>query len=197
MQTYGEYAPTSFDTKGLALDDQQNWLVVIGRNRDSDHLAQSNFDCALKALGGESDDVEVHRFGHWACGWLEIIIVRPDTDAANEATEIESCLADYPLLDENDLSKREYEAYNEEWESWGAREFRSELVRKLDLDEATEERLDDAGQGELQEFFESLVPSGCYMEDGSPVIRRAMHDVTIDNVIDFLDSLDDKSPALL
>jgi len=85
MQTYSEYAPTSFDHKGLLLPDRQDWLVLIGRNRDSECLVNSNFDCALAQLGGESDHVEVHNFGHWACGWLEIIIVKPDRPEAKIA----------------------------------------------------------------------------------------------------------------
>lgn len=189
MQTYAEYAPTSFDAKGLALPDQGAWLVVIGRNRDSNHLDESNFDTALQALGGESDDVEVHRFGHWACGWLEVIIVRPDTTASAVAARLEERLESYLVLNEDDWSSREQDAYNEAWTDWGASEFRSELVKRLDLDEATEDRLDAADVGRLQEFFESLVSSGDYAENGAPVIRRAMHSVTIDDVTEFLDSL--------
>jgi hypothetical protein len=34
-------------------------FVFLGRNRDSDLLTLSNFDCALKAIGGESDTVRV------------------------------------------------------------------------------------------------------------------------------------------
>jgi hypothetical protein len=121
MQTYREYAPTSFDAKGLLLPDQQDWLVVIGRNRDSGHLDNSNFDSALASMGGESDDVEVHSFNHWACGWLEIIIVRPDTDASRTAEEIRKRLENYPVLNEHDYSKRQYEAAAEYWDSMSPR----------------------------------------------------------------------------
>ena len=114
MQRYKEFRPTGFDCKGLALDDRQEWFVLpCGRNRDSGCLDESNFACALKSLGGESDDVEVHRFGHWACGWFEIIIVRPESAAEKEARDIEAALADYVVLDESDFSEREYEAANE------------------------------------------------------------------------------------
>src|SRR5690349_11232303 len=106
MKPYREFRPTGFDPRGLALDDQQDWLVLpCTRNRDSDCLTESNFDAALKQLGGESDDCEVHRFRHWACGWFEIIIVRPGSAAEKEAHEIEAALDDYPVLDEMDLSE--------------------------------------------------------------------------------------------
>jgi hypothetical protein len=121
MQTYREYSPTSFDTKGLLLPDQQDWFVVIGRNRDSGHLDNSNFDSALASMGGESDDVEIHNFGHWACGWLEIIIVRPNTDASRTAEEIRERLENYPVLDEHDYCEREYEAAAEYWDSMSPR----------------------------------------------------------------------------
>jgi hypothetical protein len=116
MQRYKDYAPTPHDTRGLALDDRQDWLVVIGRNRDSDCLAESNWHAALERLGGEGDSVEVHRFGHWACGWLEIIIVAPEGPQAVEAHRIEDDLDTYPILDENDHSEREQAAAEETWE---------------------------------------------------------------------------------
>ncbi len=116
MITYREYAPTQFDSPGLALDDRQDWLVLpCGRNRDSDCLGESNFEAALAILGGEGEDTEVHRFGHWACGWLEIIIVRPGTAAETEANSIEDAMANYPILDEQDYSERENDAANMYW----------------------------------------------------------------------------------
>ena len=49
MQTYREYSPTSFDVKGLALDDRQDWLVLgVSKTRDSEPRALSNFDATIK-----------------------------------------------------------------------------------------------------------------------------------------------------
>lgn len=115
MQRYKDFRPTGFDPKGLALDDRQDWLVFLGRNRDSDILTESNFDAALKALGGEGDDVEIHRFGHWACGWFEVILIRPDSDAASLAVDMEVALDGYPVLDESDFSQRETEEADRIW----------------------------------------------------------------------------------
>ncbi len=110
METYSNYSPTAFDDKGIVLDDRQNWLVLpCGQNRDSEALDLSNFENALEILGGESETVEVHRFGHWACGWIEIIIVQPDTEEHSKALEIESALENYPVLNDEDFSAREYE----------------------------------------------------------------------------------------
>ena len=91
-------------------------MFPCGRNRDSDLLEESNFACALKELGGEGENVEVHRFGHWASGWFEILIVNPNTEAAKEALRLEEKLNNYPVLDEDDFSQRRYDAgeYDEE-----------------------------------------------------------------------------------
>jgi hypothetical protein len=108
LQTYREYQPTQFDRKGLGLPDQGDWIVVpVGRNRDSDALGESNFRVAVQTLGGESETVEVHRFGHWACGWFEILIAHPDRRADVEA--IAKRLDNYPILNEDDFSALEYE----------------------------------------------------------------------------------------
>ncbi len=115
MQTYKQFKPTGFDCKGLGLEDRQDWLVSLSRNRDSDTLTESNFAVALDTMGGESDTVEVHRFGHWACEWFEIILVCPGTSAAKEAEEIEAALADYPVLDDTDFSEREQAEADQTW----------------------------------------------------------------------------------
>jgi len=115
MERYSEYAPTGFDSKGLALEDRQDWFVLIGRNRDSGIRAQSNWAAALKMLRKGSRAYEVHRFGHWACGWLEIVIVKPGTKAELIGLEIEKALENYPILDEHDHSEREWEVIASNW----------------------------------------------------------------------------------
>lgn len=131
MIPYREFAPTGFDTEGLnAYDmgtdedpDRSGWLVApVSRTRDSGPLAESNFAAFLEIVGGESDDVEVHRFGHWGPGWFEIILVRPGTEAAAGAKRAESSLEDRPVLDEMDYSAREWEAKEETWRWMGLRE---------------------------------------------------------------------------
>lgn len=118
MKSYRDWAPTPFDVKGLNCEDRQNWLVApCSQNRDSCALARSNFEAQIKRLGGESATVEVHRFGHWACGWLEIVIVKPESKAAEECDRIESELEDYPVLDEDHYSSLQCEDANEYWQN--------------------------------------------------------------------------------
>ncbi len=119
MKTYRDYQPTGFDARGLCADEYDigHFLVLLGRNRDSGTLAESNWHNALKQLGGESDVVQVHRFGHWACGWFELILVdSKDEDKVRIAEEIEGCLEEYCVLDDEDYSARQWEAASHSWE---------------------------------------------------------------------------------
>jgi hypothetical protein len=119
LPRYADWAPTGFDTPGLNRydlncdgDDRSDWRVLpVMQTRDSGPLELSNFAAALEALGGEGPAVEVHRFGHWGPGWYEIIIVDPEDETVVEVAGGIACrLKDYPLLDEEDCSRREYEA---------------------------------------------------------------------------------------
>jgi hypothetical protein len=105
---YREYRPTQFDHNIPFQDERDEWIVApVMRTRDSNVFEESNFQAALKILGGESETVEVHRFGHWGPGWFEIIIVHPGR--VDQVEEMQRRLENYPVLDEEDLSMREHE----------------------------------------------------------------------------------------
>lgn len=163
MIKYSEFRPTSFDYKGLGLPEQQDWLVLgLSRNRDSGELDQSNFDAALKSLGGESDTVEVHRFGHWGPGWFEIILIKPGSTQVEIGESIEASLSDYPILDEEDFSSREWESYTEGWDNYARRDFIKGLKAEFGLSDAAYDALDDCDSEQLREFFQTCNPSGDY-----------------------------------
>lgn len=176
METYSKFAPTQFDTKGLGLDERQEWLVApVSQTRDSGSLETSNFAAFLKAIGGESETVEVHRFGHWGPGWFEIILIDPaDATAVQTATEMESSLEDYPVLDESDLSERENDAYTQSWEDYGNSDFLSLLVKHQGLSNEAEDALYYVPSDTMREYFESLIPSGDYSADEDGVSGRQM-----------------------
>lgn len=119
LQRYAEFAPTQFDSRGAFLPDREEWLVgPCSRTRDSDTLTESNFASLLEILGKtdpEGDNWEVHRFGHWGPGWFEIVLIKPETPAAERAEEVTRALEDYPVLNEDDYSIREFEAACEAW----------------------------------------------------------------------------------
>ena len=54
-------------------------------------------------------------FNHWACGWIDELMVHEDAPEAVLilAANIHSQLQDYPILDEEDYSRREFEAEEE------------------------------------------------------------------------------------
>ena len=122
LQPYSEFQPTGFDARGLACDDQQDWLVCpvsITRDTPECALEASNFAVMqqiLDKLDPDFEDHEVHRFGHWGPGWFEIILVRPDTACAKEAEECAGALENYPVLDDSDFSEREFNWACQEWE---------------------------------------------------------------------------------
>lgn len=131
MQLYKDFRPTALDTSGLALDERQDWLVFPhSRTRDSGCLAESNFHVALKSLGGKSETVEVHRFGHWGPGWFEIILIDPKDEArVKDANEMIGALANYPVLDDEDHSRREQEAADLAWKNCYGDKERIEYIR--------------------------------------------------------------------
>jgi len=128
MQPYGKYAPTPLDTKGLALPDRQDWLVgPCTLSRDSDAVSRANWQALLNLLRATDGDFEVHRFGHWACGWFELLLVRPGSAAETMAHDAESALADYPILDDELFSLEEHSDAIETWRAMRHRERRTLL----------------------------------------------------------------------
>jgi len=106
------------------------WLVLLTRSRDSDCLTESNWTVALDRLGGEGDDVQIDRFGHWACGWWEALSVRKGSEAEKVAEEMEEALADYPVLDDQHFSELETEEADRIWESCYSPKERIEYIRE-------------------------------------------------------------------
>lgn len=93
----------------------EGYYVFLSQTRDSDALTRSNFECALKELGGVNDYAVVVTYErHWACGWLETILIhKTNTQALKIADDILWSLADYPVLDEEHYSELEYEENHE------------------------------------------------------------------------------------
>lgn len=117
MQLYKDYQPTQFDSKSNFMGNTENidnWYVApVIKTRDAKIFDQVNFDAVLELLGGESDKVEIHSFGHWACGWYELILVHPDLKGDLE--KLEKRLNDYPVLNEDEYSNRVFNAACDYW----------------------------------------------------------------------------------
>jgi hypothetical protein len=120
---------------GTSSEFQQksNWLLFpAGVHRDSDALARSNHRVALRLLSEvdpDEKDHEVCRFGHWAVGWIDEIIVKPGTKCATSAETCERRLANYPILDESDHTEEEQTEADETWANCYNDRQRLEYIR--------------------------------------------------------------------
>ncbi len=139
-------------------DDIDDWFIApIGQNRDSDILTESNFAMAVEALekaeGEGGDDFRVISCNHWACGWVEYIILRPGSKCVEVMEDIESRLEDYPVLNDEDFSEREYNDFVDSWECYGCRDFVKELVKMIDDQPDAVDFLEGLGGDVMMEFY--------------------------------------------
>jgi len=105
--------------ESFAWHDQPNspedYCIVYTHNRDSGLVAQSNADAIAKLLAEFPNDVIEEHHSHWAVGWVDGYAIRVYrrgviTKGFRAYCDILTRLDDYPLLDEEDYSKREYES---------------------------------------------------------------------------------------
>lgn len=101
------------------LDDADQWCIVYSHNRDSGLLDQSNAEAIDKAMEpfteGDDPDVMAEHHHHWACGWIDGWAIRVYRDgqitkAFKAYHALAERLANYPILEEEDYSRREFEA---------------------------------------------------------------------------------------
>lgn len=101
------------------LDDPDNWTILYSHNRDSGLLDQSNADAIDKAMKPftEADDPDVvfESHSHWAVGHVDGMSIRvyrngQITKAFRTYHALAERLANYPVLDEEDYSRREFDA---------------------------------------------------------------------------------------
>jgi hypothetical protein len=95
--------------------DAENWALVYTHNRDSGLLDQSNAAQIEEALETFSEDVRFESHSHWAVGHVDGFSIRvyrdgQITEAFLKYAELRERLEDYPILDDEDYSRREYEA---------------------------------------------------------------------------------------
>jgi hypothetical protein len=158
LQRYGDFRPTQFDSRGLGLEDRQDWTVApVSQTRDSDTLAQSNFRTVerdLERIDPDGSDHETHRFGHWGPGWFEIILARPGSACADALREWAGALADYPIADENDWSELQLERAGDAWESMGLRDRMEACVRYgVSIFAARRDWIPESPTGELDGYL--------------------------------------------
>jgi hypothetical protein len=152
------------------IDDPENWAIVYTHNRDSGLLDQSNADAITEAMEPftETDDPDVvfESHDHWAVGHVDGFAIRvyrdsEITDAFCTYHELAERLADYPVLDEVDYSKREYEATLENIADAAWR-----VKREYDLPDGWEGDVFSWFWGHRQSAVENRDDQGGYPEEG-------------------------------
>lgn len=106
-------------SRARELDDADQWCIVYTHQRDSGLLDQSNAHAIEAALEpyteGDDPDVVDEHHSHWAVGWIDGVSIRVFkkgriTKAFRAHHELAQRLDEYPVLNEEDYSRREYEA---------------------------------------------------------------------------------------
>ncbi len=99
------------------LNDAENWAIIYTHHRDSGLIDLSNERAIAGALEPfiEKGDVVAEHHNHWAVGWVDGYSIRVYrrghiTRAFRKYHELAQRLVNYPILDEEDYSNREYEA---------------------------------------------------------------------------------------
>lgn len=173
--------------------DDENWTVVYTSNRDSGLLDQSNAAEIEKALEPFIDggDVIPQSHSHWGVGWVDGFVIRvfnqdgTITPAFRVWCELQESLSDYPLLNEEDYSEREYEATIENITSGGRRfvkddapdEWADEVYTWLSDNHQREvENRDDQGGYPSDEYLKrALLALGWLDKDHMPPQTLSCH----------------------
>lgn len=167
MQTYSEWVSKQQNFADFSKGQWADWLLApCSLQRDSDELRESNWEVQLDRLnqvGTQEEDFVILRASHWLVGWIDRLLVRPDSDCVAVCEEIEAKLEDYPILDHEDFSQREEESYLSAWANGAGDELLRLLVKKGKL---TEEQADALSDTDLREWFEDCMPSGDYYGEG-------------------------------
>jgi hypothetical protein len=101
------------------IDDLDNWAIFYTHNRDSRLLEECNANAINEAMelftDGDDPDVVMESHRHWAVGHVDGFSMRifrngEIIEAFKTYHELMERLEDYPILDEEAYSNREYEA---------------------------------------------------------------------------------------
>jgi hypothetical protein len=199
--------------KGYGGTDFTGYLMGPGIHRDSDAWEKSNFDNALEMLGGEGSGevqdpdnpdeplpaVVVEHSGHFAVGWVENILVHQDADdKVAILQDIMDRLEEYPLLNEDDVSSREYDEMVQAFGDYGASDFRKEMNMDEFFDDEflllkpdTQMKIHDAFE---QAWMESSQHGGHEIHTLYDEAERKFIKLLHQDQIDFI-SLDDGTPV--
>jgi hypothetical protein len=166
-------------SRGYGLEDADRWCIWYTSHRDAGLLEQSNEAAIIERLApfseGDNPDLVFESHSHWAVGHVDgfsMRVFKADgtiTSAFKEFCKLKERLHDYPILDEQDYSDREYEATlenfrNEMWqfkdlpEGWEAEVY--SWFSDNGQDRYTENRDDQGGWAAKEAIIEALQELG-------------------------------------
>lgn len=139
--------------------------LIYSRNRDSSIAEDVNYQEILKDLQAvmseeDRDNSRVYDFraSHWACGWIEYIIVEQNASekVLQLAGEIVCGLADYPIYNDDKVSEAESEARFEYWQDASLSE-RIDLIKEYTDLSIFAARRDDELPEEVENYLYDVV----------------------------------------
>lgn len=156
------------------VDLGRTWAITFSKHRDSGLLQQANFDTVKADLEKRfPKDVSNEQFSHWAVGWIDHLLVRmldrkgKVTKAGKAALEWKDREKDYPVLDDEDYSRRELEATFDNIKSTGSLD-ESTAQQVYDWlsenDHGAVENRDDQGGSPSEEQIETALKALGLME---------------------------------
>jgi hypothetical protein len=102
--------------------DHSDWIinVELGIHRDSATIYRSNYTVLqnrLYEIDADQDDWHTESSSHWAVGWTENVVVRPQSKAHEILQQASIDIENYPLLDEEHYSELEHSEASDYWDS--------------------------------------------------------------------------------
>lgn len=131
LQRWSADGPAGFDTaNNYAGPDIGAWYKApVMLTSDPELLDRSNWEVVtrdllpLKTWVRESPTVAVRRFGHWAIGWYELLLIHESNEEAlRRAEEWARALSRYPVADDEHFNQLEEEAASAAWKRLTLRE---------------------------------------------------------------------------
>ncbi len=96
--------------------ERQHFGIAFTQHRESDALERSNFRVAVAAMSQDdkNETWAVERASHFLVGWVEYLLVKPNSAAWTIAEELRAREEEYPVLDDEDFSALEAEEREEQ-----------------------------------------------------------------------------------
>jgi hypothetical protein len=92
--------------------DYDGYVCIYSKSRDETLLGISNYE-NIKDMLKDIPNIEENNFTHWACGYIDVIMIHKDNiteDIQNKIMDIFDRLDGYPVINEEDYSQKELDS---------------------------------------------------------------------------------------